>query len=48
MNKKKTTIFCFMGTNFKTESDGMDKDIPLKCKLKKAWVAIPISDNVGF
>ena len=34
--------------HIQTESKGMEKDIPCKWKLKKAGVAILISDKINF
>ena len=52
--KNKTCIYAVykrptsdLGTH-KTESEGMEKDIPYKCKSKESWVAILMSDKIDF
>ena len=34
--------------HIQTESEGMEKDIPCKCKKKKVGVAIFISEKIDF
>ena len=53
IQKQDPYICCLQETHFRprdiqTESEGMEKDIPCKCKSKESWVAILISDKIDF